>query len=1119
MPDDHDLRLIATSPLFDSTWYATRYPDVTISGLTSAEHFLRVGARLGRDPGPRFSTLGYLGCYPELVRAGLNPLSHFERAKQETAGRDRAEAQLPVKTVDVVVPVHNALEDVKVCLNSLARVPTDFGCRVLIVNDGSDGPTSAWLRQAVGSLDTVITSFELIEHDENKGYTVAVNTGLKASQAEYVVTLNSDTIVTPFWLDGLIRCMRSAPDIGITGPLSNAASWQNVPTLYDESGNFVVNALLPGLGPDGMAALVKGVAELRYPRTPFINGFCYMIRRDVIDQIGYMDEEIFPTGYGEENDYSIRAQDVGFALAIADDTFVYHAKSKSFGTKRRIALSKAGSQALKAKHPPERLAALMAAVKDTTAMDEVRARVQAALDEARPPSKRDLRDWAFAQRVLFLLPVSGGSGGAHSVVQEVAAMRRIGVEAKVAVKLEHLDKFRQSYIDIPNAGDLFIGFTLTDLVMIASRFDVVVATISTSVKLLSNIVEHCPWVLPAYYVQDYEPNFFAPGSDHEREAYESYTLIGGAILFAKTDWLCRQVEERHGIAVHKVEPSIDHEVYKPRISHHHTDDRVCIVAMVRPRTPRRGAGRTMEILKRLKRAYAERVRIRIFGCSDDDSEFLNLPRDFAFENNGVLTRPEVAALLQETDVFIDMSDYQAFGRTALEAMACGALSLVPALGGADEYAVDGVNAIVVDTQDIGASFAKLTEILSDPDRMAAMRLAALSAAARYSPRRAALSEMIVLAPPLTKLRETVPRPQRPRLMLLPALATDRGGNPSITGSGYVRLVQPYIQDALASRFDVTVSMDGSLPHPASADLVLLQSDLAEDVRPEFERWHQKFRGAGGRMIYDLDDDLLDVEVLAAKGYPGRPRELVKQILIYARLADLITVPTSHLASRFADSAEKVHIVPNAIDERLWMQPGQVIRNAKDVRPKGEGQVRIGYMGTPSHYEDMRLVGDAMRQLQDHFGEAVDIELVGTSQDQALLFGTCLGLPRRRAYPDVVRWIQRIADWDITIIPLAENQSNLAGSDLKFVEAATLGTAIVCSDVPTYRELAQHGENCLLVPNTTEAWISALKSLIEDPALRRRLADAARRDVASQMTVQKRSSLYLSVLDAALEATR
>ena len=1125
---DSDRDLLAASPLFDGTWYASRYPDVADSGLSPLEHFLRVGARLGRDPGPSFSMSGYLARHRDVARAGLNPLVHFERygrAECRDTGVPRsAEAAKSESAsgiaVDVIVPVYNALEDVRTCLESLARVPTARRTRVFVINDGSDEETTAWLRSAVRTLGTTRVAFQLIEHEVNRGYTIAVNTGLRVSRAPFVVTLNSDTIVTPFWLDGLIRCLTSDPRIGIAGPLSNAASWQNVPTLLAEDGSFAINALPQGVTPAIMAKLVSLASQRCYPRTPFVNGFCYMIRREVISRIGFMDEQAFPTGYGEENDFSIRARDAGFALAVADDTYVFHAKSKSFGTERRIALSKAGSQALKAKHSAARIAALLVEVKDTRALDAVRARIAHALEHFQEPVGRTGRDWLVRSRILFILPASPGGGGVHSVVQEVAAMRRMGVDAKVAVKAEQAERFRQSYGDIPNIDDIIVGITPTNLVTIASRFDVVVATIFKSVSTVASIVRACPWILPAYYVQDYEPLFFEPGSEDWKEAHASYGLIPEAVLFAKTDWICREVEREHGVAVHKVLASIDHDIYHPAPKRPRADGHVVIAAMVRPRTPRRAPGRTMELLRRLKNAYGERVSLRIFGCTDDSPEFQELPRDFEFENQGVLTRPQVAALLRETDIFIDLSDYQAFGRTALEAMACGAVALVPAAGGADEFAQDGVNALVMDTRDLDACYRRVAELLDDCGRMEAMQFAALGTAAKYSPHRAAVSELLVLAPELATLRERVGQPRRTRLTLVPALTASRGpGARSIAGSGFVRLVQPYSQGALAGPYEVTISSDGRLPLPGTADLVVLQRDLIEEVRQDFEDWQRRFRDAGGRIIYEIDDDLLDSQGLVSHGYREDPQALAERVRAYAEAADIITVSTSTLADRLSDFSRKVRVVPNYIDERLWSLGGHENTGGRHARPKLDGQVRIGYMGTPSHRGDLELIHEAMLQIQARYGKSVDIEVVGAFQDGDALFGFRKALPRKNAYPEFVDWIQEVAAWDIAIVPLAENHFNMAKSSLKFMETAALGSAIVCSDVPVYRDVARNEENCLLAANTTTAWTEALSRLIEDAALRRRLAENARREVAVSHTVQRHEHLYLSVLSEALGAAR
>lgn len=636
--------------------------------------------------------------------------------------------------IDIIVPVFNALEDVKDCLKSLSVHTDGFDVRVIVVNDGSDTVTSKWLR----SYSKGNPLFTLIEHSGNRGYTCAVNTGLKASTAPYVITQNSDTIVTEGWLRGLVRCMKSDAKLGIVGPLSNAATWQNVPNLRDESGSFAVNSLPSDLDANGMSRIVAAASERIYPRLPFVNGFCLMIRRTVIDAIGYMDEENFPIGYGEENDYCIRAADSGFELAIADDVFVFHAKSKSFGHDRRKVLSAQGTENLRRKHGVGKYTSLVSEVKKTEALDQVRSRIKSLLDTSSVTGYVDL----MSMKILFLLPVKGGGGGAHSVVQEVTEMRRLGIHARIAVKHQDIHRFLDMYADIPNCEKTFVGFDDQSLLNVAKEYDVVVGTIFTSMKLVEKVITVYPHILPAYYVQDYEPFFVEEGSPQWQEACDSYALVPGAILFAKTQWIIDEVQKKHGIEVYKVQPSIDHEVYKPALGIR--DGRIHVTAMIRPKTPRRGAARTMRLFNRLHEVHGNRIALHIFGCDDADENFQNLERNFLYVNHGILKRPQVADLLSKSDVFIDLSDYQAFGRTGLEAMACGCVPIVPEAGGANEYAVHQQNALVVDTRNEAVCFDTVSAALAEPNGLLRLRRAGIITAAKYSTHAAAVSEWVLL---------------------------------------------------------------------------------------------------------------------------------------------------------------------------------------------------------------------------------------------------------------------------------------------------------------------------------------------------------------------------------------
>jgi GT2 family glycosyltransferase/glycosyltransferase involved in cell wall biosynthesis len=1105
-PLKEDVSLIKSSEFFDSAWYLSQYKDVKRLDVDPVEHYLMFGAEMLRDPGPKFSTRAYLLANQDVRQSGMNPLLHFLRFGHQEgrpATRHDTRMTLPTTDIDIVVPVFNALDDVKLCLASIKN--RDDGCkvRVFVVNDGCNEETTAWLRSYCDG-----KFFILIEHPRNLGYTRAVNTGLRATSAPYAITLNSDTIVTTGWLKGLLRCINSNPDIGIAGPLSNAASWQNVPQLFDVDGTFAINEMRAGDTPDAMARIVAKVSRRTYPKVPFVNGFCFMIKRAVLDAVGFMDEENFPVGYGEENDFCIRAADAGFLLAIADDTYVYHAKSKSFGHAKRKELSQQGSATLKRKHSAEKFDALVKKIKNTKPLDALRSAIRAEMAKTTLPPTTLKR--INELRILFILPVRGGGGGGHSVIQEASEMRRLGVAVHVAVKKQDVGHVRGLYTDIPDIDSLIIGYTEPEIIADAEQYDVVVATVYTSVDLVRRIAEVHPAILPGYYIQDYEPLFFNEGSRDWQTAYDSYTAIPNAMLFAKTQWLVDTVRMSHDLFVHKVEPSIDHEVYRTVARSDTGTIRLC--AMIRPQTPRRGAERTMRLLGKIWRAHGGKVDIELFGCPESDSSFDLLPRDFDYKNSGVLNRPEVAALLSRSDFFIDLSDYQAFGRTALEAMACGCAAMVPMYGGTDEYAVDGVNALVVDVYDENTCFERLNTLLKSPADLYAMQLAGLRTAGRYSVHTAAVSELTAFAVELAKHRALHPEQAKPRVVLVPTLTGKEVRHP--TGSAYVRLLRPYLSQHLMRDWKMTVLTDESLPVPGSAEIAVLQRDVKGLPLNDLMTWVADWREAGGKVIWEVDDDLFDAEALFQRHVRSDLNALVKKVTWLCTEADAVTVSTRPLLEKVSKLNNNVVLVPNFLDESLWRLPAPRDHSVQPFGRTPSNQVRIGYIGTPSHTEDMTIVEKVMVDLKAEYGDRILVEVIGVFQNAPVTFGTRVALPKRADYPNFVNWLQARVHWDIGLIPLQDDTFNSFKSNLKFLEYAALDMAIVCSDVESYQSVAVHEHNCLVAKNTYSAWYDAVKRLIEDAEVRNDIASTARVEVGNNYTIAKNLQTYAEALAAA-----
>ncbi len=195
-----------------------------------------------------------------------------------------------------------------------------------------------------------------------------------------MILLNSDTVVSPGWSVHLVEAAESKPELGMVGPLSNAASWQSVPRLRGRWGGWAVNALATGQSVEDMAALVARVAGRDPVEVPLLNGFCLLLKRELIESVGLLDERRFPDGYGEETDYGFRAADAGFGLAVAPQAYVYHAKSKSYGPLRRWRLTRRGARALDRRYDG-RVRDAVEAMRRESRLAETRRRVAGAVGE------------------------------------------------------------------------------------------------------------------------------------------------------------------------------------------------------------------------------------------------------------------------------------------------------------------------------------------------------------------------------------------------------------------------------------------------------------------------------------------------------------------------------------------------------------------------------------------------------------------------------------------------------------------------------------------------------------------------------------------------------------------
>ncbi len=636
-------------------------------------------------------------------------------------------------TVEIVVCVHNALDDVRRCLASVVS-ETDRPFGLVLVDDGSDAATSDYLRWWSALHPTA----QLIRRDAPPhGYTLAANAGMRATSADVVVLLNSDTIVTPGWLDRILDAFAELPEVGIAGPLSNAATLQSVPSLR-EDGRWARNPLGPHLTPALAAALVAAESDRRLPRFPFINGFCFAIRREVLNAVGEFDELLFASGYGEENDFSQRAREAGFDLAIVDDAYVYHAESRSYGDDGKALVAKKNYETFRAKHGPEVIDALVREQESDERLTPLRERLRAAFTDPSTAARAVAGRTEDVVVRLVLDGVSvGGSGGTHVLVQEVAALRDLGVDARLALPQSAIATARAAYPGV----DVWESFADPgELAAMAERSTAMLATHFLSVPMVLDAVRGKD-TTTGYYVQDYEPLFVASHrTDLLEMAHSTYEAMADSVVVVKTAWLGNVLALAHDLAPVNVGPSVDTRLFNAEAATRDNSLPVHVVAMVRPSTPRRRPHATAEALAAMLERLGTAVRVSTFGCdASEAAQVLGSHPELLANHRGTLDRAAVADLLRTADVFVDLSTYQAFGLTGLEAMACGATCVLPNIGGCADYAVDGVNARIVDTLSETAPVDAVVGLVTDRPLLARLQAAALQTGSRFPAARSALS--------------------------------------------------------------------------------------------------------------------------------------------------------------------------------------------------------------------------------------------------------------------------------------------------------------------------------------------------------------------------------------------
>lgn len=238
------------------------------------------------------------------------------------------------------VAIFNQLEYTKETIMSILNY-TSIPFKLILVDDNS---SEAGMREYLDSLVERFEFITLLRNEEQKGLPYNLNEIIDHSKEyEYVVFSNSDVFVTPGWAEEMITSMERYKGIGVLGPITSHCYREDQKLPVAERNKIIWQE--PEILKFGQWCrdMFQGQIMVLGQNNQLenISGFFFMVRRDVIDKIGYFDER-FGLGSFEEDDFNRRAQltkyDVKdfYKLAINRNTYVHHRGHSTFRSAKGV---------------------------------------------------------------------------------------------------------------------------------------------------------------------------------------------------------------------------------------------------------------------------------------------------------------------------------------------------------------------------------------------------------------------------------------------------------------------------------------------------------------------------------------------------------------------------------------------------------------------------------------------------------------------------------------------------------------------------------------------------------------------------------------------------------------
>ena len=593
------------------------------------------------------------------------------------------------ETVNIVLPVYNSLHLVRECIDAVVK-ETHWPYHLTIVDDASDKNTNSELEKIVAKYPALMT---LLTNKKNRGFSATVNRGVKfyEAQSRYTCYLNSDVLVTPYWLTKMVMALTANPRNKIVNPVTNNTAVINV-------------SMSQGFSYQNMNTVLEHTSTRRYPEI-MPTGFCFLFANDLIKQIGYLDEAY--QNFGEETDFWMRTVTYSdgktfdrWRAVLADDTYVFHQRGASYATlgeEQHMSFRKLASGRFRQTWPSW---GLWNKAIGTKAIDHIR----------KSHSITELKDLEVKKlpiTVCFVTYSVEACGGMHYIADIVNQINASGGDARVVQILREGKPAGEAIAELRISPIIFTSLDAFKLKFSSLVFEsgIVIAATSELAPAVADLCINNPKLTPVLHVQSYEPSL-VDDKDMAKTLEEGFTVVPTVI--SSSSWISKEISELvqfKGKILSTINPGVDRDIFYPG-DRSLGDDRPTVMVNINGQYPFKGAERGLAFAQTLLTlAQKNQKELRILALNVQS--IVGTP---AILCQGQVPRTRVARLLStEVDLFVDPAFNHSYGMPALEAIACG----VPVLGwdnrGIREYLPKGYidNDVVVNNDTKPQKLAEL----------------------------------------------------------------------------------------------------------------------------------------------------------------------------------------------------------------------------------------------------------------------------------------------------------------------------------------------------------------------------------------------------------------------------